>query len=307
MNALRLQLLASGAWVARVLGGSTEVPAVVKTSVGGPIVPAAKPRGYACHVLFTHSAPLQAAVRFGAPSGNPQTSSHSSLRILKAASVALTVFIALSGCGTEVRRSGTTPAVAAGSPAAILAEARTAAYGANSVHVSGTTLHKGTPVLRVDADLASGRGGVARIFTQRGSFGLATVAGVDYALVTGALLKVISPQGARLIERAHGIGKWIRLPSGIPAVAALGNWTNFHGVLERLLSMSGVRKSQARIRGGPPVLTLTNGTGKLTLFIAATGKPYPLELVQQSAGPTATIILFDRWNAPVPLRTRGGA
>jgi hypothetical protein len=188
-----------------------------------------------------------------------------------------------------------------------MAAARAAAFAASSVHVRATNIRRDRPVFRVDAVLAAGRGGVARIFTRRGNFGIANVRGVSYVLVTSGLLDVISRKEAQLIEHAHELGKWITLPSGIRAVAALGNWTDFHGVLERLLSpFRSARKSHVRIRGGPPVSTFADATGKLTLFVAMTGKRYPLEIAESLSYSNATIVTFDRWNAPAPLVIRRG-
>lgn len=230
-------------------------------------------------------------------------------RILKRTVGALTLCITVSCCGSG---TGHTPATArtavsvSASASSILAAARAAADSASSVHMIATTLRKGKAVSRVDATLVAGRGGVARVASTRGSFGFATVGGVSYTLVTRALLNAIPTREAQVLERAHGVGRWTRFPlASIPKVAGV---TDFHGVVNRsLAAFRGVRKSTARIRGGPRVSVLTDSTGTLTLFVAATGKPYPLEIVQSSGGRNYSIITFDRWNARVYLTTSHGS
>jgi hypothetical protein len=47
------------------------------------------------------------------------------------------------------------------------------------------------------------------------------------------------------------------------------------------------------------VITITNASHGGTLYVATTGKPYPIQITK--SGTSGGKILFDRWNAPVTL------
>jgi hypothetical protein len=109
-----------------------------------------------------------------------------------------------------------------------------------------------------------------------------------------------------VLERADGLGRWTEFP--LAAIGKFAGVTDFHRVVDGpLAAFHGVRKSQSRVRGGPRVTLLTNATGTSTLFVAATGKPYPLEIIRSLGARDLSIIAFDRWNARVSLTTSPGS
>ena len=49
-----------------------------------------------------------------------------------------------------------------------------------------------------------------------------------------------------------------------------------------------------------PAVGVTDASKGATLYVAATGVPYPLEILKPAGGPGR--IVFDRWNQPVTLK-----
>ncbi len=68
----------------------------------------------------------------------------------------------------------------------------------------------------------------------------------------------------------------------------LGSTLAAHGTLAR---------GPATTVEGRPALGVSDGANGGTLYVASTGTPYPLELVERGA--SAGTLVFDRWNQPV--------
>jgi hypothetical protein len=206
------------------------------------------------------------------------------------ASLALLLAAALTGCGGS---SGN--GIASKSPSEILAASQAAAQGATSVRVAGKN-SQGPLSLTLNLDLASngGRGQVSGL-------------GLAYELIrigNTLYLKGNAAFDARL-DSTTGLhvpqGVWLKAPAS-GQLAQLTSFTDLGGELKRLLSSTGpTTKGATTTVNGQKVIEL-KVSAKLfsgSLFVATTGKPYPIELVKR--GRETGQITFSGWNASVSL------
>jgi hypothetical protein len=94
-------------------------------------------------------------------------------------------------------------------------------------------------------------------------------------------------------------GKWLKAPAGgtFSSVALL---TNVHGLFNQLLASHGtLAKGATTTVDGQKVVAVKDTTKGSTLYVATTGKPYPVEIVK--AGSDGGRVVFDRFNDSVSL------
>jgi hypothetical protein len=197
---------------------------------------------------------------------------------------------ALTGCGSSSPKS----AIASKSPAEIVASARAAADQAASVHVSGAIV-EGAP-LSLDMRLLAGKGGHGRI-TQNGvSFELITLGGTVYIKGSPAFYRHIGgPAAARLLQ-----GKWLKAPAAAGEFAPVTSLTDLRKLLDTTLASHGAlaRGANTTVNGQKVVAVKDLAKGGV-LYVAATGKPYPVEVAR--GGANGGHIVFDRWNQAVTI------
>ncbi len=205
--------------------------------------------------------------------------------------------VPIAGCGSSSSGNG----VASKSPSEILAAAKSAAGSASSVHVAGS-LHSGGMALTLDLNLVSGRGGRGRISEGGLAFDLIVVG--DTVYIKGSLAFYSHFVGATAAQLFQG--KWLKAPVGGGELASLASLTNLGKLLEQALS------SQVALVRGPtttvdsePVVELHDSARTISLYVATTGKPYPIEVVKHGA--EAGRVSFTDWDAPVTLTAPSGA
>jgi hypothetical protein len=211
-------------------------------------------------------------------------------RIATFAVCALVVVSALSACGGSSDNG-----VASKSPVAIVRAAGAAMDGVKSVHVSGSIVSGGSPIT-LDLDLVSGKGG-------RGNM---SEGGLSFQLVANG--KVVYINGSPAFWRHFGgaavvalfKGKWLKAPASTGAFASLASLTNLHQLFSKQLSSHGkLTKGATTTVNGQKVVAVNDATKKGTLYVATTGKPYPVEILV--TGAQAGHIVFDRFNESVSL------
>jgi hypothetical protein len=80
----------------------------------------------------------------------------------------------------------------------------------------------------------------------------------------------------------------------------LSTLTDLHRLVDTALSTGGgVAKRGTATVNGQRAVALTDPSKGGTLFVATTGRPYPLEVTKQGANGGS--ISFDRWDQPVAL------
>ena len=222
--------------------------------------------------------------------------------------VALT---ALAGCGGSSSRNG----LASKSPAEIIAAARTAADGASTVHVSGSTVTGGTP-LTFDLSLTAGKGGRGRITEKGLSFELIELEGTIYIKGSSAFYKHFAGTAAAQLLQ----GKWLKASATNPGFAGLSSLTDLHKLLDAAFaagdrSLVSIGTSTV---DGQAVVGVKDTAQNETLYVATTGKPYPVAVTKGDAteagghSPSTSIphsssasasgrISFGAWDEPVTL------
>ena len=212
---------------------------------------------------------------------------------------ALLLAAAIAGCGGGSSSSGS--GIAEKSPTAILAATKVAADGAKSVHVSGSIVSGNSPIT-LDMQLLAGKGGRGQLSQSGLSFELIEVGGTVYIKGSPAFYKHIGGGAAAQLLQ----GKWLKAPATSSDFASLGQLTNLRELVDQTLSDHGtLSKSGTTTVKGQKVVGLTAKSKGGTLYIAATGKPYPIEIAK--SGSSSDSITFDRWDEPLTLSAPANA
>jgi hypothetical protein len=217
--------------------------------------------------------------------------------LLLALSLAI-VAAAIDGCGGG---SSSGNGIADKSPTQILAATKKVADAATSVHVSGSLVSGGTPI-SIDVNLIAGKGGRGKLSQNGLAFELIEVANTVYIKGSSSFYKHIGGSAAAQLLQ----GKWLKAPASSSGFASIGQLTNLRQLVDQTLADHGtLSKSGTTTIQGQKVVGVTDKGKGGTLYIAATGKPYPVQISRNGAG-TGTIT-FDRWNEPVTLAVPANA
>ncbi|HEX4467368.1 MAG TPA: hypothetical protein VH025_09290 [Solirubrobacteraceae bacterium] len=201
----------------------------------------------------------------------------------------------LAGCGGSSSSSGN--GVADKTPAEILAATKAATDTATSVHVAGSIVSDKSPIT-LDMSLLAGKGGRGQLSEGGLSFELIQVGGTVYIKGSPAFYKHIGGSAAAQLLQ----GKWLKAPSSDSDFASLGQLTNLHQLVDQTLSSHGaLKKSGTTTINGQKVVGVTDTTKGGTLYIATTGKPYPVEISKGGSPSSGGKVTFDRWNGNVTL------
>ncbi|HYM56111.1 MAG TPA: hypothetical protein VES97_12170 [Solirubrobacteraceae bacterium] len=197
----------------------------------------------------------------------------------------------LGGCGGGSSGNG----IASKTPAEIVAAAKSAADGAATVHVAGSITNEGKP-LSIDMKLLRGRGGQGRITLQGLAIDLIRVDRIVYINGSAAFYRrVAGPTAAQLLQ-----GKWLKVPASSGDFSSLASLTDLGKLLDTTLAAHGtLARGGTSTVDGQKVVAVNDVSKGGTLYVAATGSPYPVAVVRRGASPGR--IAFDRWNKPVSL------
>jgi hypothetical protein len=204
------------------------------------------------------------------------------------------VALVLAGCGGS-SSSSPSNGVADKSPAEILAATKTAADAASSVHVSGSIVSSGSPIT-LDMHLRAGKGGRGSLSENGLAFQLIQTGGTVYIKGSPAFYKRIGGTAAAQLLQ----GKWLKAAASSSDFASLSQLTDLRQLVDQTLANHGsLTKGQTTTVNGQKVVGLTDKTKGGTLYIAATGQPYPIEITKNGSG--GGKIIFDSWNEPVTV------
>jgi len=209
------------------------------------------------------------------------------------------VLLALAGCGSSDN------GVSEKLPKDALATATTTAQEAQSVHVVSKSSQgplKSVVDLRLSKDGARG-----------------TVSFLDFDFEVIRIGQTVYVKGDKLFyRRVKAVlgklpylpaGSWLKGSATAGPLAQLAAFTDMGGELERLLSTPGpVTKGAKATIKGQQAITLREKT-KLyegPLYVATTGKPYPIEQVK-SAGRERGRTSYSGWDEPVSLEAPSAA
>jgi hypothetical protein len=200
------------------------------------------------------------------------------------------VLVGLAGCGGSSSDSG----VASESPQKILSDSLAAAKGLKSVHAAGTVNSGGQHIL-LDMQLVGGKGGQGQITLNGLAFKLV---GLNHYAYMQAPPAVWEKAGAPASAAQQLQGKWLRTPA-TGQFASIASLTDINSLFTQLLTQHGktLKTGGVSTVAGHKVVAVKSDQG--TLYVAATGKPYPVEIVKP--GSDGGKIDFDRFNQAVTL------
>ncbi|HVP74915.1 MAG TPA: hypothetical protein VMS63_02750 [Gaiellaceae bacterium] len=207
--------------------------------------------------------------------------------------------VLLAGCGSSGAKSN---GEAQKSAAQVAADARKAAVGASAVHVSGSIVSSGTP-LTMDIRIVKGTGGSGEMSEQGLKFQLVRVAGKAYIKGSDAFYKKFA--GAGVATLLHD--KWLAGSATTGSLAALTALTDIAKLFSGALGSHGTLKNEGETTyKGQKVVAIKDTSKGGTLYVAATGTPYPIAIVAPNNGKQGSVS-FDDWNKTVSITAPKGS
>jgi hypothetical protein len=206
---------------------------------------------------------------------------------------------ALSACGgsSSSSSSATDNGVSAKAPNDIVTSAAQAVKGVTSIHVAGSTTSNNSPV-SLDLHLVAGKGGRGTLSFQGQSLQIVAIGQTVYINAPASFWsKFANAQAAALLH-----DKWLKAPAG-GQFSPFASLTNVADLFNQLLSQHGtLSKGSATTVDGQKTIGVVDTSKGGTLYVATTGKPYPVELVKG-----ASKVVFDQVNQPVSLSAPANA
>lgn len=220
------------------------------------------------------------------------------LRLPPTASILLVLALgALAGCGGSSSGSS----IASKSATEILSESKAVADSASSVHVSGSIKSGAAPVT-IDLKLVAGKGARGEISENGASFKLILVGGTAYISGSSAFYRSLGgATAAQLLD-----GKWLKASATSGEFASFNSLANMRQLIDTTLAAHGTltKGATSTVNGQQAIaITDTNKTG--TLYVATSGKPYPVAIVK--GGSENGRIAFSNWNQPVTITAPANA
>jgi hypothetical protein len=202
--------------------------------------------------------------------------------------LALGVALAVAACGGS---SGN--GITAKSPSAIVAAAGKAFAGVRSLHVSGT-VHSSGRTIALNMSIVSGKGARGTVVLGGQTVQIVTVNQNLYLKAGASFWRHYAGSLGSLLA-----GKWLAVPESSGSVASFSGLLDLNTLVGRLLQAagsSGLHKAKQITIDGQGAIGVTKGDGSV-VYVATTGKPYPLELVSRGGG----AVYLRAYNQPVSL------
>jgi hypothetical protein len=179
-----------------------------------------------------------------------------------------------------------TSGITSQSPSAILAAATSAIDGVSTVHVAGSGVSNGTS-LSLDLHLVAGKGGEGTVALGGLSFQFVVIGNEGYFKASLAFWKRYT--NATIAELVQN--RWFKAPTD-GDFASFAEFANVHQLFSGLLGSHGaLMKGQLTTVRAQRVIPLVDKTGGGTLYVAATGRPYPVEIA--NTGHHGLIVIDD--------------
>jgi hypothetical protein len=208
----------------------------------------------------------------------------------------------LAGCGSS--GGAAKPNGEASKPAArVLADANAAAKSASSAHVSGNITSNGTPIV-LDLTTARGKGAKGSMSTNGLKFDLVRVGDTLYVRGSDAFYKHFA--GAAIAQLLHD--KWLKGSATHGRLRSLAPLTSLGALFSGISAHHGKLANDGKTTyKGTDVVAIRDTSDGSKLYVAATGKPYPVAIVGGNKKGETGAIAFDDWNKGVSLSTPSGA
>jgi hypothetical protein len=205
----------------------------------------------------------------------------------------LALALALAGCGGSSSSSGN--GVESKSASQILEATKLAASEAKSVHIAGSIVSEGKPIT-LDMELLAGKGGKGKIGQEGFTIDLIQTEGSVYINGSSAFYKHVGGTAAAQLLQ----GRWLKAPANSGELASLASLTNLSKLIDSALANHGtLTKGSSATISGQKAIAINDTSKGGTLYIATTGKAYPLEVAKN--GKESGKVVLDRWDQPVTL------
>lgn len=224
---------------------------------------------------------------------------------MRASALALVLTAVLfAGCGSSGGSdTAAKPNDEASRPAAqVLTDAKAAATSASSARVSGNLESGGTPIA-LDLSMAGGKGATGSMSTNGLKFDLVRIGDTLYIRGSDAFLKHFA--GAAVAQLLHD--KWLKAPATHGRLSSLAPLTSLSGLFGIITAQHGkLANDGTTTYNGTKVVAIRDTSDNSKLYVAATGKPFPVAIVGGKNGQSGAI-RFGDWNKPVSLSAPSGA
>ena len=205
---------------------------------------------------------------------------------------------ALAGCGGS---SSSGNGIESKSPEQILEATKQAASQASSVHIVGSIVSEGKPIT-LNMELLAGKGGKGTISQEGFTIQIIQTGGAVYINGSAAFYKHVSGSAAAALLQ----GKWLKAPANSGELASLAELTDLGKLIDTALATHGnLSKGDPTTVQGQKAVPLKDTSKGGTLYVAATGEPFPLQLTKE--GKENGKVTFSRWDEPVTLTAPSGA
>jgi hypothetical protein len=199
----------------------------------------------------------------------------------------------LTGCGGH-GKSAKSNGEASKPSARVLADAKAAATSARSAHVSGHINVSGMAIT-LDLDMVRGKGAKGSMSTNGLQFELVRIGDTAYVHGSDEFYKHFA--GALIAQLVHG--KWIKASIVQGRFSPLAPLTSMSQLFATIGASHGKLVNAGKTTyKGRSVVAIRDPRDRSRLYVAATGKPYPVALVGGRKNESGTIT-FGAWNEPV--------
>ncbi|MFZ2050037.1 MAG: hypothetical protein WAU69_03775 [Solirubrobacteraceae bacterium] len=205
--------------------------------------------------------------------------------------------VALPGCGSS------DPSIQAKSPVEVVASSQQVAEHYTSVLASGLVQDTGNLYIRVDLHIVPGKGAVGYITYRRNDH---EVYPIDIVLLGNAIYlkahqdfyeRIGDGKAARYLAE-----KWTRSSVDSKSMfRTLAAYTELPNLTQGFFGQHG-KLSMGAMTGvvGMKVVEVKNDATDEVLYVAASGKPYPIQILKGGAVSNDGIA-FDHWNQPMVI------
>lgn len=196
--------------------------------------------------------------------------------------------------------SGTGNGLQSKSAAAIIRATTRASESAKSVHVSGSLQQQGT-IIALDLKMVAGVGATGRMSDGGKHFAIVLDHSTLYINGGPSFWQAFgNAPVAKLLQ-----GKWLKTPA-TGDYASIAKFASLRAFFRQIFSQTTgpVAKAAAKTIKGRPTIGVRDLENTGVLYVATTGKPYPVEVDGGTSSKTGTTgrLDFTDFNAPVTIR-----
>jgi hypothetical protein len=209
--------------------------------------------------------------------------------------------VLLAGCGGSKKEAK--PNGEASKPARrVFADAKAAATGAASAHVAGNLVSNGRRVA-LDVSTVRGKGATGSASVDGLQFDLVKIGDTVYIKGSDAFYQRFA--GATIAQLLHG--RWVKASATSPRLRSFAGLASMSGLFAAISAHHGkLVNDGTKQYQGQQVVVIRDASDGSKLYVAATGKPYPVAIVGGSKRQSGQVT-FDDWNKSVSLTAPKGA